>query len=114
MGGGWNGGGDEEVVGVWDWGGDAVLCPPPPHPICSHCDTPRRKVAGGALQRCRLSRASSGSSQDSISSEGSDAGGCPPHAPPTPPHPSLHPAEPRGIAGGAPSVTPPPSMLLSP
>lgn len=37
----------------------------------SHCDTPRRKLPGGALQRCRLSRASSGSSQDS---EGSDAG----------------------------------------
>uniref|UniRef100_A0A669PDR3 M-phase inducer phosphatase n=1 Tax=Phasianus colchicus TaxID=9054 RepID=A0A669PDR3_PHACC len=41
---------------------------------CPHCDTPRRKVPGGSLQRCRLSRASSGSSQDSISSEGSDAG----------------------------------------
>ncbi|XP_021238225.1 M-phase inducer phosphatase 2 isoform X4 [Numida meleagris] len=40
----------------------------------SHCDTPRRKVPGGSLQRCRLSRASSGSSQDSASSEGSDAG----------------------------------------
>ncbi|XP_031444539.1 M-phase inducer phosphatase 2 [Phasianus colchicus] len=46
----------------------------PPPPTCSHCDTPRRKVPGGSLQRCRLSRASSGSSQDSISSEGSDAG----------------------------------------
>ena len=91
-GGVWNGGGAEES----GWGGgcfgaclDCVSPPPPPPPTCSHCDTPRRKVPGGALQRCRLSRASSGSSQDSISSEGSDAGGYPqrpPHPHHKPPH----------------------------
>lgn len=42
----------------------------------SHCDTPRRKAPGGPFPgpRCRLARASSGSSQDSATSDASDAG----------------------------------------